>query len=200
MEHRRTASFGIYCLLLATSVALTAPTAPSLAAPNLAATSSEQAAQGPYRGTYVCQSMIGGPGILRIPIDLVIRNGNVEFARPLLNGNGTRVIGNEMASGTIDGDGKVHLSSAWSNGGIMFRGDYSGTLTPSGGTLMGTQTWHSSRGLSGSRTCTAAVVQLAATDRSPPQRSLPDQSTQQQSSPDQAPSQQLLPNEPPSQQ
>lgn len=207
MEHRRTASSGIFALLLVTTAALIAPSlaapslaAPNLAAPNLTATSSEQAARGPYRGTYVCQSMIGAPRILRIPIDLVIRNGNVEFARPLLNGNGTRVIGNEMASGTIDGDGKVHLTSTWYNGGIMFRGDYSGTLTPSGGTLMGTQTWHSPRGLDGSRTCTAAVVQLAAANQSPPQRSLPDQSPQQQSSPDQAPSQQLLPDETPSEQ
>lgn len=208
MEHRRIAPFGISSLVLAATTALASSSlvtpslaATSLAAPSLVPTSSEQAAQGPYRGTYVCQSMIGGVGILRIPIDLVIRNGNVEFARPLLNGNGTRVVGNEMASGTIDGDGKVHLTSAWSNGGIMFRGDYSGTLTPSGGTLMGTQTWHSPRGLNGSRTCTAAVVQLAATTQSPPpQRSLPNQSSQQQPSPDQAPSQQLLPDEPPSEQ
>ena len=200
MEHRRITPFGISSLVLTATTALAASSlvTPSLAAPSPAATNTEQAAQGPYRGTYVCQSMIGGAGILRIPIDLVIRNGNVEFARPLLNGPGTRVIGNEMASGTIDGDGKVHLTSAWSNGGIMFRGDYSGTLTPSGGTLMGTQTWHSPRGLNGSRTCTAAVVQLAATNQSPPQRSLPNQSPQQQSPPDQAPSQQLLPDGSPS--
>jgi hypothetical protein len=54
---------------------------------------------------------------------------------------------------------------------------------------MGTQTWHSPRGQNGSRTCTAALVLLAATDRSP-QQSLPDQSSPQQSLPDQSPSQQ----------
>jgi hypothetical protein len=121
------------------------------------------------------------PGIFRVPIDLVIRNGNVEFSRPLLSWNGrwTQVIGNEMASGTIDADGKVHLTSTWYNGGAIFHADYSGTLTPSGGTFMGTQTWHSARGLNGTRTCTAALVELAATDQSPPQQSSPEQSPPQ---------------------
>jgi hypothetical protein len=58
--------------------------------------------------------------------------------------------------------------------------DYSGTLTPGGGTLIGTQTWHGARGLDGSRTCTAALVQLALTDPSAPLRSRPDQSPAQQ--------------------
>ena len=61
MEHRRIASFGVHSLLLAATTALAAP-------------SSEQAAGGPYRGTYVCQNKLGaGPGVLRVPIDLVIR-------------------------------------------------------------------------------------------------------------------------------
>jgi hypothetical protein len=177
MEHRRIASFCVYSLLLAATAALAAP-------------SSEQAAPGPYRGMYVCQTMTRAPGIFHIPIDLVVRNGNVEFARPLLNWNGTRVIGNEMASGTIDADGKVHLTSAWYNGRIIFHAEYSGTLTPNGGTLMGTQTWHSARGLNGSRICTAALVQLAATNQSPLQQSLPDQSPTEQTLPDHSPSQQ----------
>src|SRR5262249_28898760 len=99
---------------------------------------------------------------------------------PLLNWNGTRVIGNEMAFGTTDSDGKIHLTSTWYNGGIIFHAEYNGTLTPSGGTFMGTQTWHSARGLNGSRTCTAAFVQLPVTNRPPPQQSLPDQSPSQQ--------------------
>jgi hypothetical protein len=168
MEHRRIASFGIYFILLA-------------ATPTLAAPTGEQSVKGPYRGSYVCQTKLGVPGIFRVPIDLVIRNGNVEFSRPLLSWNGrwTQVIGNEMASGTIDADGKVHLTSTWYNGGAIFHADYSGTLTPSGGTFMGTQTWHSARGLNGTRTCTAALVELAATDQSPPQQSSPEQSPPQ---------------------
>src|SRR5262245_30331292 len=163
MEHRRIASFGIYSLLLAATTALAAP-------------SNEQTVGGPYGGTYVCQKVGAARGILRVPIDLVIRNSNVEFARPLLNWTGTRIIGNEMAHGTTDPDGKIHLTSTWYNGGIIFHAEYNGTLTPSGGTFTGTQTWHSPRGLNGSRTCTAALVQLAATNQSPPpQQSLPEQ-------------------------
>lgn len=176
MEHRRIVSFGIYSLLFAATSALAAPT-------------NDQVLGGPYRGAYVCQNKLGaGPDILRVPIDLVIRNGNIEFARPLLNRIGTRVIGNEMASGTIDADGKVHLTSTWYNGGAIFHAEYSGTLTPSGGTFMGTQTWHSPRGQNGSRTCTAAFVQLAATNQPPAQESLPDQSPTEQGLPDQSPS------------
>jgi len=178
MERRRIALFGACFLLLAATPALAAP-------------SSDQAVQGPYRGTYVCQA--AGQRILRAPIDLVIRNGNVEFARPLLNWNGTRIIGNEMASGTTEPDSRVHLTSTWYNGGVIFHADYSGTLTPSGGTLMGTQTWHSPRGLNGSRTCTAALVQLGAINQSPPRQSLPNQLPSQQP-------QQSLPNQSPSQQ
>jgi hypothetical protein len=185
MEHRRIASFGVYTLLLAATPALAAPTG-------------EQAVQGPYRGSYVCQTKVGVPGIFHVPIDLVIRNGTVEFSRPLLNRNGTQVVGNEMASGTIDADGKMHLTSTWYNGRAMFHADYNGTLTPSGGTFMGTQTWHGL--VNGSRTCTAALVQLAATNQSPPQQSLPEQSPQQQSLPDQSPQQQSLPDQSPSQQ
>jgi hypothetical protein len=170
MEHRRIASFGIYSLLLAAIPALAAPTG-------------EQSVKGPYRGSYVCQTKVGVPGIFHVPIDLVIRNGTVEFSRPLLNWNATQVVGNEMASGTIDADGKVHLTSTWYNGRAIFHADYSGALTASGGTIMGTQTWHGI--VNGSRTCAAALVQLAATDQSPPQQSSPEQSP-----PEQSPSQQ----------
>ncbi len=171
MKHRRIASFGVYFLLLAATAALAAP-------------SSEEAARGPYRGMYVCQTKVGVPGIFHVPIDLVIRNGTVEFSRPLLNRSATRVVGNEMASGTIDADGKVHLTSTWYNGRAIFHADYSGTLTPSGGTFMGTQTW---RGIvNGSRTCTAALVLLAATNQSTSHQSLPEQSPP----PDESPSQQ----------
>jgi hypothetical protein len=194
MEHRRVVSFVTSSLLLAAMAALAAPSLAS-AAPNTGAPDRDQAPQGPYRGAYVCQSMIAGPVIFRVPIDLVIRNGNVEFARPLLNRNGTRLVGNEMASGTIDGNGKVHLTSEWFNGGIMFRADYNGTLTPSGGTLMGTQTWRGPRGLNGTRTCTAALVQLAGTNRVPAQQSGPDRSPAQQSFPDQPPAQQSQPEQ-----
>jgi hypothetical protein len=186
MKYRRIASFGAYTLLLA-------------ATPALAALTGEQAVKGPYRGAYVCQTRAGVPGMFRVPIDLVIRNGNVEFSRPLLNRNATRVIGNEMGSGTIDADGNVHLTSTWYNAGVIFHADYSGKLTPSGGTFMGTQTWHGA-GLNGSRTCTAALVQLAGAAQSPGQQSQSDQSAPDQSQPDQSPLDQAPSDQAPSEQ
>lgn len=177
MERRRIALLGACTLLLAAATALAAP---AVAAPSAAAPSGDHAVTGPYRGAYVCQTKVGVPGMFRVPIDLVIRNGNVEFSRPLLNRNATRVVGNEMAFGTIDADGKVHLTSNWYNGRAVFHADYNGTLTPSGGTFTGTQTWHGPLGLTGSRTCTAALVQLAGNSQSPPQQSPADQTPSQQ--------------------
>lgn len=195
MEHRRIAS------LRAWTLALTATTAVGFAAPGVAAPSSGQPVSGPYRGAYVCQTKAGVPGMFRVPIDLVIRNGNVEFSRPLLNRNATQVVGNEMAFGTIDADGKVHLTSTWYNGRAVFHADYSGTLTPSGGTFMGTQTWHGPLGLNGTRTCTAALVQLAGTNQSPPQQAPADQSPAQQQAPtEQTPLQQSAPDRSPPEQ
>jgi hypothetical protein len=127
---------------------------------------SAQSLEGPFRGMYVCQKLQGSPDILRAPIDLAVHGENVEFARPLFNFDGTRVVGTEMASGTIDPDGKLRLKSNWVNRDVNFEADYSGTLTPTGGTFSGTQTWHTPGGTSGSRTCTAAVVQTASPSQS----------------------------------
>lgn len=116
-----------------------------------------QSLDGPYRGMYVCEKMKISSDILRAPIDLVVNGTSVRFGRPLFNWNGTRVTGTEMATGTVDG-GKMHITSEWFVRGFAFQGAYDGTLTSSGGTLTGTQSWHGPDGESGSRTCTAAIV------------------------------------------
>ncbi|MBV8117393.1 MAG: hypothetical protein JOZ01_05420 [Candidatus Eremiobacteraeota bacterium] len=145
---------------------------------------------GTYRGMYVCQKIgaagggaAAGTNVLRAPLDLTIRDGNVLFARPLFNWNATRVVGSEIASGTVDRDGKLHATSAWENG-VAFRGDYSGTLTPNGGTFMETQSWRGGRFRGGSRTCTAAVVAVASANPVPTQR-LPMNSDQSPDTSDQ---------------
>jgi hypothetical protein len=117
-----------------------------------------QSPEGAFRGMFVCAKMPTSPDILRVPFDLTVSNGNVQFARPLFNWNGTRVLGSEMASGTLDGDGKLHLSSGWTMRGVTYRGDYNGVLTATGGTLTGTQSWQGSGGNGSSRACTAAMV------------------------------------------
>lgn len=66
-----------------------------------------QTIQGKFRGMYVCEKLPTTRDILRAPLDMVVEGNSVRFARPLFNLNGTRVVGSEMASGTIDGDGMV---------------------------------------------------------------------------------------------
>jgi hypothetical protein len=123
------------------------------------ANASAQALEGKFRGMYVCEKLPTTRDILRAPLDLVIDRGNVQFARPLFNLDGTRVVGSELGRGTINGDGDLHLTSEWSYLGITAQGDYSGTLKSTGGTLVGTQTWSGPEGtVPISRTCTAALV------------------------------------------
>jgi hypothetical protein len=117
------------------------------------------ALEGKFGGAYVCEKTPFTRDILRTPLDLVIHANNVQFARPLFNLKGTRVLGSELGTGTIDADGKLHLSSTWTYLGNTAVGDYSGTLTASGGTLIGTQTWTGPQGTSPViRACTAALV------------------------------------------
>jgi hypothetical protein len=123
-----------------------------------AAAAGAQNLAGAYRGMIVCEQVKGAADILHVPLDLAIRGNDVQFARPLFNLQGTRVLGSELGSGTVDADGKLHLASAWDFRGIAVKGEYSGTLTSNGGTLTGTQTWQGGDGVRGSRTCTAALV------------------------------------------
>jgi hypothetical protein len=114
-----------------------------------------------FRGTMVCEQAFGAAGILRAPLDVVERGGAVEFARPLFNLDGTRVLGSELGEGSIDADGKVNLTSTWPLGGVTLHGDYSGALGPDGGTLTGRQSWRGPDGETRSRACQLALVPLA---------------------------------------
>jgi hypothetical protein len=137
---------------------LTAAVAGSILSPDASA----QSPQGKFRGAYVCEKLPTTRDILLAPLDLVIDGGNVVFARPLFNLNGTRVVGSELGKGTIDGDGRLRLTSEWSFLGNTAQGDYSGMLTANGGTLTGTQTWTGPGGAALKRSCTAALVGTGA--------------------------------------
>jgi hypothetical protein len=117
-----------------------------------------QSSQGRFRGEYVCEKLPTTRDILRVPIDLIVEGGKVEFARPLFNLNGRRVVGSEMAQGTIDPSGQMHLTSQWSYLGVAADAQYSGTLTPAGGTLTGMQTWSGPGADPIIRACAAALV------------------------------------------
>jgi hypothetical protein len=72
--------------------------------------------------------------------------------------NAARLGGDNVQFGQSDGKLDCFNTSTWDIGGIVARGDYSGTLTSSGGTLTGTQTWRVSEDDGHSRTCQLAVV------------------------------------------
>jgi hypothetical protein len=125
----------------------------------VSANAGAQALEGKFRGAYVCEKTPFTPDVLRTPLDLIIQGNNVQFARPIFNLNGTRVLGSELGTGTIDANGKLHLTSTWTYLGSTAVGDYSGTLTPSGGTLTGTQTWTGPQNPTPvNRACAAALV------------------------------------------
>jgi hypothetical protein len=131
----------------------------ALAVGSALSTSAEaQTLDGAYRGTIVCEKIKATPDMLRAPLDLAVRGGNVAFARPTFNLDGTRVTGSELGTGTVDNDGKIHLTSAWFRAGVSLQADYSGTLTAAGGTLSGKQSWRGPQDNTGSRNCTAALV------------------------------------------
>jgi hypothetical protein len=114
-----------------------------------------------YRGMFVCERQTGAADILRAPFDLAVRGDEAQFARPLFDLLGKRVLGSELGSGWVDAGGQVHLTSAWDYSGITVRGDYTGTLTSGGGTLTGTQSWRGPDGEPRSRTCQIALVPAA---------------------------------------
>ena len=117
------------------------------------------AIEGKFRGMYVCEKLPTTRNILRAPLDLEVQGDSARFARPLFNLDGSRVVGNELAAGTIDANGRLHLTSRWSFLGNTSNAEYNGTLTPTGGTLTGTQTWTGPGGGSPViRTCTVALV------------------------------------------
>jgi len=121
----------------------------------------QQSIASSYRGMFVCERQAGSTDILHVPVDFAVRGGEVQFARPLFNLRGTRVLGSELGAGSVDPGGKVHVTSVWRYGGITVHGDYNGTLTPDEGTLSGTQSWRGPGGQARSRTCEIALVQTA---------------------------------------
>ena len=126
----------------------------ALAGASLAA----QSATGTYRGVLVCEKFKNAPDILRAPLDVAVSGSDVRFGRPLFNYNGTRTVGTELASGMVDGDGKLQLKSSWTAGELTFQAVYDGSVTANGGTFSGTQTWSGPGDASGHRTCAAAIV------------------------------------------
>jgi hypothetical protein len=120
----------------------------------------QQSIEGAYRGSIVCEHLAGTAGILRAPLDIDVSGTTVVAARPIFNRDGTRVVGSEIATGTVNADGTLRLTSSWAAAGGSFKGTYNGTLNATGGTVTGTEAWTRSPGNGGnvSRGCYGAYV------------------------------------------
>ena len=130
----------------------------AVAASLLAAPTRAEPPDGAYRGSYVCEKTQATRNILRVPIDLLVTGKEIRFGRPLFDLRGTRVTGTELASGTVDDAGKLHMASDYVVLGFAVHGDYEGTIGAHGGTFTGTQSWQWPDGRRGGRTCVAALV------------------------------------------
>ncbi len=120
----------------------------------------QQSLEGAYRGSLVCEHLAGTAGILRAPLDIVVSGTTIVAARPIFNRFGTRVVGTEIATGGVNADGTLHLTSGWAMAGASFKGNYNGTLNATGGTITGTEAWTRSLANGGhvTRTCYGAYV------------------------------------------
>ena len=136
----------------------------------LTAIARAQSFDGTFRGSLVCEKTPATADMLSAPLDMNIRGSNVQFARPLFNLDGTRVIGSELGTGTIDPQGNLHLKSNWYRFGVTVDADYSGALTKTGGTFSGTQSWRDGKNNSGKRACTAALVLAPQVNQAGPQQ------------------------------
>src|SRR5688572_10252840 len=130
-----------------------------LALPLMAACGEVHALEAAFRGSYVCERMASTRDILRVPLELMVHGGRAEFRRPLLDLEGNRRGLVELARGSVQRSGNMHLRSQWSFLGTTASGRYRGTITPSGGTLSGTQAWPGPAGGGPVvRRCTIALV------------------------------------------
>ena len=134
----------------------------------LTAIARAQSFDGTFRGSLVCEKTPATADMLSAPLTC-IRGSNVRFARPLFNLDGTRVIGSELGTGTIDPQGNLHLKSNWYRFGVTVDADYSGALKKTNGTFSGTQSWRDGNN-SGKRACTAALVLAPQANQVGPQQ------------------------------
>jgi len=159
--------FRLLIVVVATVVAispfaLTHAQSPETASPSAELTTAEhavsdQSLDGTYQGTLVCAQMPYAAGPLRAPLDINVAGKSATFARPIFNLDGSRVVGSEIGTGSMDPDGTLHLISSWICNNAPARARYDGTLTVTGGTLSGSQTWNLG-GEHHTRQCFAAVV------------------------------------------
>jgi hypothetical protein len=77
--------------------------------------------------------------IFRTPLSIIVRNGHVMALTPMFDIAGREEPAPAVAAGIVDPDGVFRLGYTVYTRDYTVRGDYSGTLNATGGTLTGTQ-------------------------------------------------------------
>jgi hypothetical protein len=89
---------------------------------------------GAYNGSLECERITAGVGNFRVPLSIIVRDGIVVAAFEVEEHSSPM-----QATGTVDPDGAFRFGFIAYTRDYSFRGDYSGTLSATGGRLTGTQ-------------------------------------------------------------
>jgi hypothetical protein len=119
-----------------------------------------------YKGNLECGQAPPGSGILRTPLVIIVRDGDV-LGGPAsifdIDGKERPWVAN-AAAGRMDTDGAFHLGHITYMGDpsdTTLRAEYTGTFDATGGTLTGTQVWNrAADGRNVTSTCKGTFVEV----------------------------------------
>jgi hypothetical protein len=126
----------------------------------------QQSFVGFYKGSWECESM--PPGIkFSMPLVVSVRSGRVLASVPMLDPEGKQEEATAgVAYGPIAADGTFRLGSAVYEREATFRGEYTGSVDGTSGTLAGTQVWTPAKGGdSVTRKCNGTFVKVGSPER-----------------------------------
>jgi hypothetical protein len=126
----------------------------------------QQSFDGFYKGSWECESMPSGVGF-RMFLVVSVRRGSVLALVPMLDAEGKQEEPTGgVAAGAIAADGTYRISGVVYAREATFRGDYTGTIDGTGGTMTGTQVWtFATNGDTVTRDCRGTVVKVGSSDR-----------------------------------
>jgi hypothetical protein len=113
-----------------------------------------------YKGSLECEPLPPGRGTLRTTLTITVRDRNVTAVLSIFDVDGLHEVPLAMAGGTVDAAGVLHLGHTVYTSDAEFRGNYTATLSATGGTLAGTQVWTRTSGGEVTRTCTGNVAEI----------------------------------------
>src|SRR5262249_42612488 len=125
-----------------------------------AAGASAQSPNGKWSGEIRCDKLSFTKGTMKTAFNVTVADGKVTYSRAVYNATGSRVVGTEEGSATVEADGTIKLSAVWksadANPHYTYTATHNGTLRGAGGALKGTQIW-SFDGKTENRACSISL-------------------------------------------